>query len=343
MTRSQVRIIDLLVLLIAAMIIGAAYGAFLDYFLSSNLTIEALLRGSLRGLIVGSILWLFELSLVNSRPGQRLRQAPFLISLFVRTILTTLVLIGAVTISRLILRSQGHSFEQWLEIGFARDFIFVAFVALLAHFALQTRRLVGGNTLLYFLLGRYNQPVLENRIFMLIDIIGSTAIAQQLGEQKALALITRFFFDIAEPVQQFDGETNLYVGDEVVISWPLGDRHQNSRYINCYFAICDLLERNQKLYLGKFGKEIMVRVGVHGGPIAVGECGDAKRQVVFVGDTINVAKRLQEACREFGQDILVSGSLLEKTELPNGITAKKIGRQVLRGRDNETEIYGLSK
>ena len=144
MTRSQARFLDLLVILVAAVIIGAAYGAFLDYFLRSALSIETLLRGSLRGLIVGVILWFFEFALVKSPAGKQLRYAPFLISLSVRTILTTLVLIGAVTVSRLVLSSHGQSFERWFEVGFTRDFVFVAFVAFLAHFALQTKRIVVG-------------------------------------------------------------------------------------------------------------------------------------------------------------------------------------------------------
>jgi adenylate cyclase len=299
------------------------------------------LQGAARGLIIGIILVLFEYALAISRFGQLLRRAPFLISLFLHSVATTMVLTGATIISRILLSNRGHPFELWLKNGLVRDLSFFAFVAFLMHFTLQAKRIVGGRTLLYFLFGRYHKSLIEERIFMLIDIVGSTTIAQKLGEQKALALVSQLFFDIAEPVRKFGGETILYVGDEVVVSWPLLDGTQNRRFVECYMAIRDVLQRNKDAYAEEFGQEVAIRVGVHGGPVAVGECGDEKRQVVFIGDTINVAKRLEEACREYHQEILVSASLLEQTDLPSGVTVRELGKKTLRGRDSETGIDTL--
>jgi class 3 adenylate cyclase len=341
MTRTRARIAGFLALVLITALIGAAYGAFLDYILRSELSANSLLRGAARGLILGIILVLFEYGLAISRFGQLLRRAPFLISLLLHSVATTAVLTGATIISRILLSSGGHPLELWLRNGLVRDLTFFSFVAFLMHFILQAKRIVGGKTLLYFLFGRYNKPLIEQRIFMLIDIVGSTTIAQKLGEQKALALISQLFFDIAEPVRKFGGETILYVGDEVVVSWPFLDRAQNRRFIECYLAIRDVLGRNKDRYSDVFGQEVAIRVGVHGGPVAVGECGDEKRQVVFIGDTINVAKRLEEACREYHQEILVSASLLERTELPPGVTVRQLGKKTLRGRDSETGIDTL--
>ena len=324
-----------------AAIVGALYAAFLDYFLRSDVSFSSFIRGGTRGLILASIVVVFEYGLGQSELGRTLRRAPFSVSLVLRTTATTVVLMGGIVLSRLLLSSRGHSITQWFESGFVRDFIFVAFAALLFHFALQTQRIIGGRTLIYFLLGRYNRPIVEQRIFMLIDIAGSTAIAQKLGETRAHRLVSQFFFDIAEPIRQFHGETDIYIGDEVVVSWLMSDPVQNSRCLECYRAIRETTDLNQPQYLREFGVPVEIRVGIHGGPIAAGECGDNKRQVVFIGDTLNTAKRLQEACKEYNRDVLVSGSLLEQTKLPGGITTELVGSTVLRGRDSTTEIFGL--
>jgi class 3 adenylate cyclase len=327
---------------VIAALIGAGYAAFLDHFLRSDMSAYSFLRGALRGFIVGVILSVFEFGLSESRLGEAMRRAPFLISLFFRTLASTVVLIGAVIISRLLLSSRGHSLAQWAETGLVRDFAFVAFIAFIIHFVLQTRRIVGGRVLTYFLLGRYNTPVVEERIFMLLDIVGSTAIAQRLGDTEALKLITRFFFDIAEPISRFDGETNIYVGDEVVVSWPMESGIKNSRCLRCYAAICATMAQNQEGYVLDFGEAPGIRVGIHGGPVAAGECGDDKRQVVFIGDTINVAKRLQEACRDFDRQVLISGDLLDRIELPTEIRSEALGRTKLRGRNMETQVHSVS-
>jgi len=342
MTRHKAKLRLFAAIIFVAAVIGAGYAAFLDFFLRSDLSASSFVRGAMRGVILGSIVLLFEFALAQSQWGKALRRAPFLMSLTLRTLASTAALMAAIIISRLLLSARGHSLTQWLETGLPRDFVFVAFAAFVIHFVLQTRRIVGGRVLTNFLLGRYNTPVVEQRIFMLLDIVGSTTIAQRLGDVEALKLISRYFFDIAEPINRFGGETDIYVGDEVVVHWPMGNGKDNARCLQCYAAICATMAKNQDRYVREFGAAPSVRVGIHGGPVAAGECGDNKRQVVFVGDTINVAKRLQEACRDFDRDVLVSGDLLERIELPAGFTTEALGRTILRGRDTETDVCSFS-
>lgn len=66
------------------------------------------------------------------------------------------------------------------------------------------------------------------------------------------------------------------------------------------------------LYRREFGLVPTFRVGLHGGPIVAGECGDDKREIVYFGDTINTTARIQEACKELGRPLLVSGELLRE-------------------------------
>lgn len=82
-------------------------------------------------------------------------------------------------------------------------------------------RIIGGRTLVYFLLGKYHQPVKENKIFMFLDLEGSTALALKLGDIGVQTMITKFFFDITEPIIENDGEIHRYIGDEVIATWPL--------------------------------------------------------------------------------------------------------------------------
>ena len=64
---------------------------------------------------------------------------------------------------------------------------------------------------------------------MFLDIADSTRLAEAMGELRVHDLITRFFFDIDEPISDFGGAVHAYVGDEVIVSWPVsGDPARNA-------------------------------------------------------------------------------------------------------------------
>ena len=138
-------------------------------------------------------------------------------------------------------------------------------------------------------------------------------------------------------------ETHEYIGDQVVVTWPLVRAIKDARCLECYFAICDRMELNAPLYEREFGTVPMFRVGLHGGPIVAGECGDDKREIVYFGDTINTAARIQEACKEFQHPLLVSGELLGQMNLPPMYKSISLGKVRLRGREKEVELFAVQR
>jgi adenylate cyclase len=56
-----------------------------------------------------------------------------------------------------------------------------------------------------------------------------------MGELRVHDLITRFFFDIDEPISDFGGAVHAYVGDEVIVTWPAtDDPARNARCVACF-------------------------------------------------------------------------------------------------------------
>src|SRR5204863_5740784 len=103
-------------------------------------------------------------------------------------------------------------------------------VSLFVGAIFELRRMVGSRVLGSFLLGTYHRPRREQRIVMFLDLADSTALAERLGEVRVHDLITRFFFDIDQPIADHDWEVHAYVGDEVIVTWPLSeDPERNAR------------------------------------------------------------------------------------------------------------------
>jgi adenylate cyclase len=63
-----------------------------------------------------------------------------------------------------------------------------------------------------------------------------------------------------------------------------------------------------------------------------GECGDTKLSIVYLGDTLNAAARLEELAKAMNWACLISGDLLRRLQLPAGLAADPLGPVALRGR-----------
>jgi adenylate cyclase len=83
------------------------------------------------------------------------------------------------------------------------------------------------------------------------------------------------------------------------------------------------------------------RGGLHGGIVTAGELGDLRRQIVFVGDILNTAARLEEYAKRTGYDLVVSGAVLKQIALPPDVQATPCGELALRGKEASVSAYGL--
>jgi class 3 adenylate cyclase len=139
-------------------------------------------------------------------------------------------------------------------------------------------------------------------VLLFLDLVGSTSLA----ELRMQELLTRLFFDIDEVILAHGGEVHAYVEAEVIVTWRVTAKPSAPRYIDCFFAIQDRIAEHADLYLRQFGLVPRFRGGTHAGSVAISECGNSRRQVAYFGDTVNVAARLQERCKDVGRFLLVS-------------------------------------
>ena len=90
------------------------------------------------------------------------------------------------------------SFTEPHLLFFALPYFVLLAVAML--FALQMNRMIGANVLRYFVAGRYHRPTAEERIFLFLDLEGSTTLAERLGSARYFELLRRFVDDLTDPI-----------------------------------------------------------------------------------------------------------------------------------------------
>jgi adenylate cyclase len=231
----------------------------------------------------------------------------------------------------------------WLIAGFPR-IVAVAFIfSMLAGAVFELTRLVGSQVLLNVLVGRYRRPAREERVLMFLDLAGSTSLAEAMGELRVHDLLTRFFFDIDEPIVAHGGEIHTYVGDAVIVTWPLGAEMAQERCLDCFFAIVDTITEKAEPYRHAFGAVPRFRAALHAGPVVISECGNSRRQIAYFGDTVNVAARLQEHCKEVGRSLLVSTDLLRHVRPGPDLVVEPLDRARLRGRAAPVEVFAVER
>jgi adenylate cyclase len=203
--------------------------------------------------------------------------------------------------------------------------------------------LLGQNVLLNFITGRYYEPRLESRVFLFLDMEGSTGLAERLGPLAFHRLLNRFVLDLTQPIVAARGEIHRYIGDELIATWKLKEGTTDGRCVAACFAAIDQLARHAPDYRREFGVAVAVRAGLHCGPVVTGEMGSVKREIVFLGDTVNTAARIQDLCRETGDRVLASADLIDRLELPRGIAKRSLGDLRLRGKGEDLALYALTK
>jgi adenylate cyclase len=221
--------------------------------------------------------------------------------------------------------------------------IFAVAMSLFANVTIEMGLLLGFGTLKNLLTGRYVQPKKEQMTFLLIDMKDSTGLAERLGPIRFHELLNDFFRDVADAALECGAGIHKYVGDEAILTWPADRGLADGDCLACPFVARDFIAARGERYRRRFAALPEFRAALHCGEIVAGEIGDLRREIAYIGDTLNVAARLLDAAKTLGHDVLISADLLARARLPAGITAEPLPTLTVRGRAAPLGIAALQR
>lgn len=306
-----------------------------------------ILGGVVGGLTGGSLMIFFI--------KDSFRTYSFLWKLIISNLIYITLIVVVTLFVSIAYNTRWFAFSLWSPVawkGFVSSFgdplffrtIFTWFVIVsVTSFVIQLSDILGPGVLVDIISGKYHQPLKENRIFMFLDMKSSTTIAEQLGHNRFYELLNDCFRDMTDAILNSGGEIYQYVGDEVVVSWKLEKGLQNANCIKCLEDIRGGIQKNQETYEKKYGFVPEFKAGFHYGEVTTGEIGIIKRVIVFTGDVLNTASRIQNKCNELGVNNLISGDLLKRLEHQLKRKVEKIGVIPLKGKAEEVMLYTLSE
>jgi len=209
-------------------------------------------------------------------------------------------------------------------------------------FFVQLDRLLGPGVLLGYVTGRYHHPRREERIFMFLDLKGSTSIADHMEPDRYFGFLHQYFTEMSEPILETDAEIYQYVGDEVVLTWRMKTGLEEAACIRAFFLIEDQMRTNREVFLSRYGVAPEFKAGVHAGEVITAQIGELKSEIVYNGDVLNTAARIQAACGELGRRLLVSASLVDRLALGSPYVVERLGPTRLRGKEEPIELCAVT-
>ncbi|MEM9332018.1 MAG: adenylate/guanylate cyclase domain-containing protein [Pseudomonadota bacterium] len=194
----------------------------------------------------------------------------------------------------------------------------------------------------------FDSPKQQPIAVLFADMVGFTALSESLEPSELVSLLREFHGRLARTAQRHGGTVDKFLGDAIMVHFGTPEPKQDDavRAVDCaYEMISQISEWNQaRRAIGQ--NEIKIGIGLHYGDAIAGNIGDENRlEYTVLGDTVNVASRLEACTRKLHTTLIISDSTLQK--LPDDRRKKldpplKRGKpQVLKGRHKPVDIWYL--
>lgn len=301
----------------------------------------------LLGILYGSVLGAIDLLLERSRDpdrawGMRIIVKAILYTGTFITLLTVFFDLATPLYERYVGGVPPPISQRWMLYALL---LYASVGNLLISIFKEVDRSFGPGLMRPLMMGRYRKPQVEKRIFMFMDLKGSTTHAETLGHIRYSAMVRDLFQDVNRMVPRFEAEIYQYVGDEVVLTWDLHDGPEARRCLLLFYAVQDAIKDRASVYQQRYGTVPCFKAGVHAGIVTAVEIGDIKREVAYHGDTVNTAARIQSMSNEFGRILLISDVMKELCgDLHiGGLDSEALGSILLKGKSQHVTIHAVER
>ncbi len=185
---------------------------------------------------------------------------------------------------------------------------------------------------------------------LFVDIIGFTPLAEDSTPERIIVMLRGFHRRMAEAVFACGGTVDKFAGDSVMATFgALGEGPDDAcRALRCARAMLEAAESWNAKRAARGAVPVNLGIGVHYGPVVVGNVGEQRHlQFTVIGDTVNVASRMERLTRDHGTPVLASADVIEAARLENGgsnpvlAAFKEAGRVAVRGRRGEIGLWCL--
>lgn len=182
---------------------------------------------------------------------------------------------------------------------------------------------------------------------MFTDIRGFSRMAEHMGAADTAAMLNEHFTQLAACIEAEGGTVDKFIGDAIMAFWGAPDDQPDhaARALRAAHAIARRVHADNLKRAEKGRQPIRVRIGLHSGPVIVGNIGSESRiNYTIVGDTVNVAARIEELASSLQgpAEVTVLASAATAFQGNGAAPLTCVGGYPLRGRGGPTEVWRIS-
>lgn len=178
---------------------------------------------------------------------------------------------------------------------------------------------------------------------MFTDVVGFTSLSETLPPSQIVALLNEHFEIINGVVEAEKGTLDKFIGDAAMAFWGAPDPMRDHATRACRAALA-IAEAVTTLNVQSDGPSLQIKIGLHSGPLIVGNIGARTRMnYTVIGDTVNVCARIEALAGAHAADrhatVLVSGEVVEA--VGEAFVFESIDDQFVKGREQAVTVWRL--
>jgi len=177
---------------------------------------------------------------------------------------------------------------------------------------------------------------------MFSDIRGFTTLTEQLGAQGTVALLNEYFTLMVDCIQHEEGMLDKFIGDAIMAAFGIPVAHDDDadRAVRASIAMINTLNKWNRQRLSEGKLPVNIGIGLNTDTVVSGNIGSNKRMdFTIIGDGVNLASRLESACKQYGAKILVSEFTIRK--LQGTYRNREVDLVVVKGKTQPVSVYEI--
>jgi adenylate cyclase len=174
------------------------------------------------------------------------------------------------------------------------------------------------------------------------DLVGFTSMAENTAPKELIRLLNEYFSTMTEIILAHKGTVDKFIGDAIMAVWgaPLPIADHASLACEAALEMQAAMRVLQKSWESQGFPAISLRIGLHTGPVVAGNVGSKKHfNYTVMGDTVNLAARLERVNKSYGTEIMLSSATYRR--LGNNFLGRELDLVQVHGRAQPVTVYEL--
>ena len=180
----------------------------------------------------------------------------------------------------------------------------------------------------------------RNITLIFTDLQDFTAISESLAPEMVAKFLNNYFTEMTRIILNYGGTVDKFIGDAIMAFWgaPLEDPEQALHAVQAAIDMQQAMASMRSKLIDEGLPEVHMRIGIHSGEAIVGNMGSVDRfDYSALGDSVNLASRLEGINKQYGSEILLSEATAQ--QLGNRIPLMYVDRVVVKGKTEPIDIY----